>query len=460
MQTFAARYVLVDGEFRTDHAVAVGSDGRIASVGPISLGSRVEHLGEVALVPGLVNAHSHAFQRAIRGRTEHIDPARPHENFWTWRERMYAVMAQLGPEQIYAVSRWTFIEMLLSGITTVGEFHYVHHQPDGVPYSDPNELACRVIAAAQDVGIRIALLRVAYRRGGHDRAVAPEQLRFIDTTDDVFLQRVEALRSRYAGQRGVTIGIAPHSIRAVGHETLVAARDAATEWNMPLHIHACEQRAEIEQCVAEYGKSPIEVLADLEMLSDRLTVVHGTHVSEVELDLLAKFRPTLCACPTTERNLGDGFLPASALVGRNVPIALGTDSQASIDLWEDARCVEYHERLRSESRNVLAGAANASRTSDVVWPMLAENGARALRLPVGSLAKGREADMVALDLNHPTLVGADRASLLQDICLSVAPGAVRDVWVGGEPVVIGREHALRATAAESFRNAIQSYQLP
>lgn len=456
MKTLAARYVLVDGAFRTDHAVSVGSDGRVAAVGPVSLGSNVEHLGEVALVPGLVNAHSHAFQRAIRGRTEHIDPARPDENFWTWRERMYAVMAKLGPEEIYAISRWAFVEMLLSGITTVGEFHYVHHQADGSPYRDANELAHQVIAAATDVGIRICLLRVGYRRGGFERPASPEQARFIDTSDDDLLSRIDDLRSRYADARGVTIAVAPHSIRAVGRETLVAMRDAAREWRVPLHLHACEQRREVEESVAEYGKSPVEVLAEFEMLGESTTLVHGTHVNDAELDLLAAHRPTICACPTTERNLGDGFLRASDLVGRNVPIALGSDSQASIDLWEEARCVEYHARLQAEARNVLASAANAHRTSDVLWPLMAENGARALGLPVGSFAVGKEADIVALDLDHPTLVGADAASLLHDICLTMTPGAVRDVWVGGKPVVVARDHVSRAVAADSFRRVVSS----
>ena len=450
MQRFAASYVLVDGEFRRDHAISV-RNGEIVDVGPVTVGSTIEHLGDVALIPGLVNAHSHAFQRAIRGRTEKIDPAHPDDDFWTWRDQMYRVMAQLGPDEIYAVSRWTFLEMLLSGITTVGEFHYVHHQPDGTPYDDPNELAHRVIAAARDVGIRIALLRVAYRRGGHRRDIAPEQRRFVDDDDETLLARVDALRSGYAEDPLVTFGLAPHSIRAVDRDTLIAASGAARAWDLPLHIHACEQRREIEESIAEYGLRPIEVFEELGMLDDRLTLVHATHLSDAELDLLASRRPTVCACPTTERNLGDGFLPAAELVRRRVPIALGSDSHTNIDLWEDARCVEYHERLRAERRNVLAGAAGTATTAEVVWPMLAQHGARALRLPVGALEVGRRADFVALDLNHPTLVGADEHSLLADICLSMTPDAVRDVWVDGKPVVCDREHPLRVAAADAFR---------
>lgn len=455
MKTFAARYVLVDGEFRRDHAVSV-LDGQIVSVGPVTLGSSVEHLGDVALVPGLVNSHSHAFQRAIRGRTEHIDPAKPDENFWTWRDRMYGVMARLGPDEIYAVSRWAFTEMLLSGITTVGEFHYVHHQVDGTPYDDPNELAHRVIQAAQDVGIRIALLRVAYRRGGHEQDIAAEQKRFADADDDTLLNTVDELRRRYADERTVSIGLAPHSIRAVDEHTLRAVHEAAVDWDMPLHIHACEQRREIEESVAEYGKRPVEVFADLQMLDERLTLVHATHLSADELALMQSHAPTVCACPTTERNLGDGFLPATELVKRAVAITLGSDSHTNIDLWEDARCVEYHERLRVEQRNVLAAAAGVETTAAVLWPMLAEHGAHALRLPVGRLAAGHAADFIALDLNHPTLVGADAQSLLSDLCLSMTPGAVRDVWVAGKPVVENCVHPGQQSAAADFARVATS----
>lgn len=454
MKTFAAKYVLVDGEFRGDHAVTVGSDGRIASVGPVAVGSRIEHLGEVALIPGAVNAHSHAFQRAIRGRTEHVDPSRPDENFWTWRQQMYAALDTFGPDEIYAVSRWAFVEMLLAGITTVGEFHYVHHAPDGSHYADANELAHRVVAAARDAGIRVALLRVGYRRGGFEQPMAHGQHRFIDASDDEIVRRIDDLRSHYAADSLVTIGVAPHSIRAVPADTLCAMREAATRWGLPLHIHANEQRREVDESLREYGRRPVEVFADLGLLGGDVTLVHGTHLSERELDLVAEHDVTICACPTTERNLGDGFLPASELVRRGVSITIGSDSQAHIDPWEEVRCIEYHERLRTERRNVLAGAAGAPTTAAVLWPVLADAGARALGVEAGSLEPGRWADFVALDLNHPALVGATAATLLTDVCLSMTPGAIRDVWVGGRQVVAGGRHARAEAAAESFRRLV------
>jgi formimidoylglutamate deiminase len=459
---FTARYVLVDSRFLEGQCVAIADDGRIAAVGPPPDDVEVEDLGEVAVMPGLVNAHSHAFQRAIRGRTEWADPDRS-DDFWSWRERMYAAATSFDPEDVYRASRWAFLEMALSGITTVGEFHYLHHQPDGTPYDDANEVAHHVIAAARDVGIRIALLRVAYRRGGVDRTVEPEQRRFVDPSDEHLLVRCEALRARYSGNDDVVVGLAPHSIRAVSAQTMTAVTDAARDWDAPLHIHACEQHREIEESIAEYDRRPVEVFNDLGMLDERLTIVHGTHVSELELDLLTDGGSTVCACPTTERNLGDGFLPARDLVKRGVPIALGSDSHTNIDLWEDARCVEYHERLRTERRNVLATATlesehalpHRAHTAEVLWPMLSEHGARALRMDVGTLEAGKFADFITLDLTHPTLVGGDADSLLTDACLSMTPGAVRDVFVGGEAIVHRRDHPHYADAMQGFRTLTQ-----
>jgi formimidoylglutamate deiminase len=458
LKYFTARYVLVDSKFLEGQCVTVDDDGRIAAVGPAPDGAALEDLGDVAIVPGLVNAHSHAFQRAIRGRTEWVEPSRLDDDFWSWRERMYAAANHFDPEDVYAVSRWAFLEMALSGVTTVGEFHYLHHQPDGTPYDDANELAHRVVTAARDVGIRIALLRVVYRRGGLDRPPSPEQRRFVDPSDEHALVRIEALRARYSKEDDVVVGLAPHSIRAVGAQTLTAVASAATRWDAPLHIHASEQQREIEESVAEYQRRPVEVFEDHGILDPRMTLVHATHVSELELDLIAERGATVCACPTTERNLGDGFLPARDLVKRGVPIALGSDSHTNIDLWEDARCVEYHTRLRRQRRNVLAAATlesehaipHRAQTAQVLWPMLAEHGARSLRMDVGTLRAGMFADFVALDLDHPTLVGADAESLLTDVCLSMTPGAVRDVYVGGAPIVQRGEHPLFNEAKSAF----------
>lgn len=446
---YAARYIIDDQHLKASHTaskwvenahLAVENDKIIGVFGPQAPNKpkfrdfeRVD-LGNVAIVPGLINAHSHAFQRGIRGRTEYLVAGREEQDFWTWRQEMYAAALGYGADKVQDVSRLAFMEMALSGITCVGEFHYLHHQPDGEPYADPNELANRVIAAAKEVGIRIALLRVGYQRAGFERAAEHEQRRFVEADVDTYLGRLSDLQTRWKSDPRVTVGLAPHSIRAVDQNWLRAMGEYAGAQDLALHIHACEQRREIDESIAEYGRAPIAALAEMGVLGERLSIVHGTHLAEEEFELLADTRPTIVACPSTERNLGDGFLPAKKLVERDVPICLGSDSHTNIDLWEEMRLVEYHERLRHEKRNVLA-STKTPRTADVLWPMGASNGARALRIPAGKFGEETHADFIAVDLEHITLLGSDATSLLPNMILSMTPGAVRDVFVGGEKIV-------------------------
>lgn len=441
---YAARYLLDDSAAQTrwvEHGYLAIEGAQIRGVwGPEAADSaefadyRRVDLGDVALLPGLVNAHSHAFQRGIRGKTEYLVAGREAQDFWTWRQEMYSAALGYDADQVQAVSRLAFMEMALSGITSVGEFHYLHHQPSGQPYADPNELAHRVIAAAKEVGIRIALLRVGYQRAGFGRAAEAAQRRFVEADVDTYLSRLSDLQTRWKNDPLVSVGLAPHSIRAVPENWLRAMAQYAKAEDLAVHIHACEQRREIDESLAEYGRAPIAALAELGVLSPRLSIVHGTHLADEEFDLLARARPTIVACPTTERNLGDGFLPAQKLVARDVPIGLGSDSHTNIDLWEEMRLVEYHERLRHERRNVLASAKHP-RTADILWPMGAANGARALRIPAGSFAPGTHADFLAVDLTHISLRGSDAHSLLPNMILSMPPGAVRHVFVNGEQIV-------------------------
>ena len=421
-----------------------------------------EDLGEVALWPGLVNAHSHAFQRLIRGRTEFLHGDRLEEDFWSWRELMYDAALRLDPGSMRAVARQAFLEMVCGGVTAVGEFHYVHHQPDGRPYDDANLMAEAVIEAAREVGLRICLLRVAYQRGGHGRPAAPEQRRFVEPDVETFLQRAEALADRYGHDPLVSVGLAPHSIRAVDASWLESIAQAAPALEMPVHIHACEQRAEIEQSLQEYGKSPVEVLEDLGLLGARCTLVHATHLGEGDPGRIARAGASVCACPTTERNLGDGFLPAQPLLQAGVPICLGSDSQAQIDLFDETRLVELHERLRRERRNVLAPLAGPLglrdeagsphlETARVLAPMATAWGARSLGLSGGSLQPGQPADMIALNLRHPTLLGANGDSLLAMVTLGGAPAAVRQVWVGGRALLDGQgRHPLQESIGDDY----------
>lgn len=414
-------------------------------------GCTLEALGEVALMPGLVNAHSHAFQRVLRGRTEWLHRDRPHEDFWSWREAMYAAANSCSADELEQLATRTFWEMALSGITCVGEFHYVHHAPDGQPYDDPDELAHRVVRAARRVGLRITLLRVAYHRGGYQRPLTGAQRRFVTPSLADYTARLDALTGHYAGASDVRVGAAPHSVRAVPRDWLTEIARWAADHDAPLHIHASEQRAELVQSLQEHGMTPVELLHDARALDARTTLVHATHLSQRELDLIGAHGAQVCACPTTERNLGDGFLPALGLLQRRVPISLGSDSHADIDLWEEARLVEYHERLRYERRNVLASAFEAwhpervdeerREVAALLLPMLSAHGARTLGWSdAGGLGVGQLADFVALDLAHPSLLGVSAESALAHLALSVKTGAVRDVFVGGEAIVRQRAH--------------------
>lgn len=429
-----------------------------------------------ALLPGMVNAHSHAFQRVIRGRTEYRAGAHSEDSFWTWREMMYAASARLTPEDIYDASRMAFMEMATSGITSVGEFHYLHRTPEGAEHDDPNLLSKEVVRAARDVGIRIALLRVAYARAGFRKAPDERQRRFIEPDSDTFIRNTESLLRDLAREQSADapvpatwVGVAPHSVRAVPLEHMREVRDFAAARKLVLHMHVAEQPAEVAACVEETGRTPVALLADEGVLGARFTGVHAVHITPEEVAALASSGACVCACPTTERNLGDGVVPADALFDAGVPIALGTDSHAQIDLLEDARELEYHLRLLRLRRNVLAPTHDESRLGGAQQSERGEDdesglsalavrlfecaslaGARSIGAHAGDLAPGRAADFFTVDLNDPSIAGASAQDLLPIIVFSLARAAVRDVCVGGRLIVEDGRHAAQETVVTRF----------
>jgi formimidoylglutamate deiminase len=346
---------------------------------------------------------------------------------------MYAAANTLEPDEIYNVSRLAFLEMALTGITAVGEFHYIHHSPDGSPYSDPNLLERQVIRAARDVGVRIALLRVAYARAGYQTEPNPQQIRFIEDSPDLYLKNLQQLLD--INDDMAWIGVAPHSVRAAPLEYLKTIVAFANEHELPVHMHVAEQPAEVSACIAEYGRSPVALLETEGLLSKRFTAVHAIHVTPKAIAALARNGAFVCACPTTERNLGDGVVPVDAYFDAGVRVSLGTDSQIQIDLLEDAREIEYHLRLQKMTRNVLA-------------PMLAErlfdcatiNGAASIGFEGGRIAPGAPADFFTVDLNDLSIAGASVDDLLTNIVFSLARTAVRDVVVGGKRIVEDGNH--------------------
>ena len=429
-----------DGAFEPGVAMFADSSGRIThfSSDP-SETAKAQRLPGRAILPGLVNAHSHAFQRVIRGRTEQVGIKLP-DSFWTWRECMYRAANLLSPEALYHVARMAFLEMLLGGITTVGEFHYLHHAPGGVPYHDRNQLALELVRAAEDTGLRIALLRSAYVRGGWNKPAETGQARFLTPQVEDFVRDTEALRTAIAGVPGrAWLGVAPHSVRAVPLDYLVEIVRYARAHELPVHMHIAEQPAEVEACLAEYSLTPVELLNQQGLLDSRFTAIHAIHVTQQEIEYLAAARSSVCACPTTERNLGDGICPADALATAGIPIALGSDSNVQIDLLEDARELEYHLRLQHRERLVLDQWNGPGKR---LFTSATESGAASLGAPTGKLEAGRPADFFTVDLNDPSIAGAGPDTLVDNVVFSLQRSAIREVCVGGQFVIRDGRHPL------------------
>lgn len=469
---------------RQSGQAASDEDVRREAEGAAGSQAGVVRLRNRALLPGMVNAHSHAFQRVIRGRTEYRG-ARAGDSFWTWREMMYAAAARLTPEDLYDASRMAFLEMILGGVTSVGEFHYLHRTPEGEEYEDPNLLAKEVVRAARDTGLRIALLRVAYERAGFRRPADERQRRFIEPDPETFIRHTEALARDVAAleSTGVEasagrppsawVGVAPHSVRAVSPGYLRDVNAFAAARALVTHMHVAEQPAEVEACREENGRTPVLLLADEGVLGPRFTAVHAVHVTPEEVRALAASGACVCACPTTERNLGDGVVPADLFFAGGVPVSLGTDSHAQIDLLEDARELEYHLRLKTLRRNVLApprafneldesrgevdSAARFEEGGEAVSALAARlfecattSGARSIGAPAGEFRPGAAADFFAVDLSDPSVAGASAADLLPAIVFSLSRAAVREVFVGGRLVVEDGRHAAQDEIISRF----------
>ena len=385
-------------------------DGRVIEVGPVSGGER---LPGRALAPGFVNDHSHAFQRGLRGRVERVDPHHPHDDFWTWRERMYSMAEGLDPTSILEASRDCYREMLSCGYTSVTEFHYVHHRRDGVPYDDPNALAKAVAEAAEEAGIRLVIHPVAYARGGIPR--------FRDAEAERFLERADALRGWAKERPLVDVGVAAHSVRAVPRGWLERLGEHARKNALPLHIHADEQPREIEECRKEHAMRPVELLAETGFLGPLTTVIHATHADERELGLLADHASGVCACPTTEGNLGDGFLPAEGILERRIALSVGSDSHVRIDPLEELREIETNARRLSGRRNVLVPEADDSPSPWLLRAGWQREGVEA----------GDAADLVEINLEHPSVADVEEEDLPSALVFGAGSGVVAASWVAG-----------------------------
>lgn len=382
-------------------------------------------------LPGLANAHSHAFHRALRS-TVQVGSG----TFWTWRETMYQVASRLTPDTYYDLARAVYAEMALAGITAVGEFHYLHHAPGGVPYDNPNAMGEALIAAAREAGIRITLLDTAYLAAGFGRRPSQyqqpdrHQLRFSDTTADAWAERAGLLK----GDENTLIGAAVHSVRAVPADQLATVARWAEERHAPLHVHLSEQTAENDACLAAHGRTPTRLLADHGVLGPRTTGVHNTHLTGEDIELIGSTATGTCMCPTTERDLADGIGPAVALQRAGSPLSLGSDSHAVIDLFEEARAMELNERLRTRTRGHWTAAALLRAAS-------ADGHAALGRPDAGVLEPGAPADLVTVALDSVRTAGPVPRLAAETAVFAASAADVRHTVVAGRHIVRDGHHA-------------------
>ncbi|MFZ4718295.1 MAG: formimidoylglutamate deiminase [Ilumatobacteraceae bacterium] len=420
-----------------DHAVAgvlVSVDGdRISAVQPGVPCPPDAVLLKGLTVPGMANAHSHAFHRALRGRT-HVGGG----SFWTWRDQMYGFAQRLDPQRYFDLARAVYAEMAMAGITAVGEFHYLHHGEGGRPYVDANAMSEALLAAAGEAGIRITLLDTCYLHGGVGLEPNEVQRRFSDGSAAAWVERVDAFRP--TGTHAL-VGAAVHSVRAVDPESIAVVADWADRRAAVLHAHVSEQPAENEQTVAAFGLTPTQLLAERGALSDRFTAVHATHLTPGDIGLLGGRRCAICMCPTTERDLADGIGPAASLRAAGATITLGSDSHAVIDLFEEARAVELNERLATRVRGHHHPAD--------LWRAATEDGQRSIGwTDAGALRAGAVADLVSVRLDSVRTAGADAVTALDTVLYAATAADVHSVVVSGRLVVRdGHHHSIDVPAA-------------
>ncbi|MBL4767430.1 MAG: formimidoylglutamate deiminase [Rhodobacteraceae bacterium] len=404
--------------------ITVDDSGMIAAVEPDACAGQTEKMGGFA-VPGIPNSHSHAFQKALAGRTEF--KAAHQDNFWGWRQLMYQFANAITPEDMAHIAAYLYLDMLKSGYTAVAEFHYLHHQPGGQAYDDPAEMSRAILQAAEAVGLGLTLLPVLYMEGGFDhRPLEPHQMRF-GHDPAAYLRLLDSLSSSLGAHQN--LGVAFHSLRAVPATALTEVM-AAIDHQMPVHIHISEQTSEVEDCLSHTGQRPVEWLLDHHKVDARWCLIHATHMTETETSDLAKTGAGVSICPTTEANLGDGFFPLGDFLAAEGRISVGSDSNCLIDPWEEIRWLEYGARLVARQRNIAA-RPDEPHTGTALFREIQQGGAQALGQKTGSLTVGQRADIVVLDKAGSLLRQVPEDSILDAMIFSGGRADVKHVMVAG-----------------------------
>ena len=434
--------------WQSNVGISVDAAGVIES---IESGVRGEPRIKGIAIPAMPNVHSHAHQRLMVGLAERAGPGA--DSFWTWREAMYGFALKLSPDDLEAVAAQAYVEMLKAGFSCVGEFQYLHHQPDGQAYDEPAEMSLRCLSAAEQAGIAITMLPTLYNYAGFggQRATAGQR-RFVNDADR-FLRIYETLSSVCAVNPLRRLGISPHSLRAVTPELLKTVMAGIAD-DARVHIHVAEQTREVDDCLAWCGQRPVEFLLGQFAVSQRWCAIHATHMTADETQRLATSRAIVGLCPTTEANLGDGTFPADHFMKQGGAIAIGSDSQISISPAEDLRQLEYSQRLRDHTRNALASGAGAS-TGRTVFAAALKGGAACLDQPVGAIAVGLRCDIAVLDGEHPQMLARDGDASLDSWIFSAGNGAVKDMIVAGVHVVQDRKHRNEDQIKNKFAETVR-----
>jgi formimidoylglutamate deiminase len=441
---FSAAHLWQDAQWRHDVTFGVDSAGRIIA----SAGDSPEYLDGWVL-PGMPNLHSHAFQRAMAGLAERRGPG--DDSFWTWRETMYGFAERIDPDTLQAIATQLYVEMLKAGYTQVCEFHYLHHQPDGTPYAQPEAMSLALIEAAREAGIALTLLPVLYMSGGFDgRALSSRQRRFGHDVER-YLQLLANLRRHES--HDVRVGVALHSLRAIPESAWRGVIEHEALKTGPVHIHIAEQIGEVQDCLATRGARPVEWLFDHAPIDRRWCLVHATHLTEQETAQLAHSGAVAGLCPTTEANLGDGLFPLARYLNAGGTLGIGSDSHISVSPVEELRWLEYGQRLSTRHRNVAARHAGDS-VGETLWRAALKGGAQAADLPIGALETGKRADFIVLNPEAPSLAARDSRSVMDSFLFAGNVSAVRHVMAGGKWAVRDFEHRDEARIAARYRMAV------